>query len=171
MERIIIISDTHNNQFLLRKVLSVEQKYQYLFHLGDNYEDLDSNLDLIKGVKLHKVPGIYHRGYLNGRLTAIKTVEIHSWKFLIVHDLKDYIRNSVEAEIVCYGHTHQFNLEKQGKKLFLNPGHLKDLQDKGRIASYAVLEIDNKMIRIEIKDIEQKILKELEIYKQNPEVK
>ena len=65
MKKIIVLSDTHRNQTLLRKVFSNEEELSHIFHLGDDYEDLDENSDLIEGKEVIKVPGIYHKGYLN----------------------------------------------------------------------------------------------------------
>ncbi|MCK4311916.1 MAG: metallophosphoesterase family protein, partial [Candidatus Cloacimonetes bacterium] len=89
MERIIIISDTHKNQVLLRKAFSNEDNITHIFHLGDNYEDLDENFDLTEGKEIIKIPGIFHPGYLNKSLQAIQTTEISGWKFLLIHNIED----------------------------------------------------------------------------------
>ena len=65
MKKILLISDTHNNQKLLRKVVSSVKNITHIFHLGDNYEDLDSNPDLTENIILHRVPGIYNSKYFS----------------------------------------------------------------------------------------------------------
>lgn len=153
MSKIIILSDTHNNQVLLRKILEREiDKFDYLFHLGDNYEDLDENEDLLSGKSLYKVPGIFHPGYMNGTIPARQTVQIDNWSFLLVHNIDDIPEIRPSNDIFCYGHTHRLVLNKVDNAYYLNPGHLKDEWDKDRPASYAILDVNVDKITVEFKD-------------------
>jgi len=50
MKKIIILSDTHRNQKILRSVFKIEKGYTHIFHLGDDYEDLDNNFDITDNI-------------------------------------------------------------------------------------------------------------------------
>jgi len=153
MTKIIILSDTHNNQSLLRNVLQRElTDCNYIFHLGDNYEDLDENSDLLTTKAVVKVPGIFHPGYLSGIIPAMQAVELLSWSFLLTHNIDDIPEIRPSQNIFCYGHTHQMELRKIGSQYYLNPGHLKDEWDKDRPASYAVLSVNIDNIVVDFKD-------------------
>jgi len=43
MTKVIVISDSHGNQKLLRQALENENDAQIIFHLGDFYNDLEDN--------------------------------------------------------------------------------------------------------------------------------
>ncbi len=151
MKKLIVLSDTHRNQILLRKALSNEDNLTHIFHLGDFYEDLDNNFDLTNEKEIVKIPGIFHPKYLDKTLPAIQSTNISGWNFLLVHnigDLKD-IPNS--TDFILYGHTHQYNFEKKGNFYFLNPGHLKEKIEKKRKASYVIMKITQPQVEIVFK--------------------
>ena len=153
MTRIIVLTDTHKNQSLLRKVLEREvEGCEYVFHLGDNYEDLDENIDLLEGKIVLKVPGIFHPGYLGGILEAIKEIKVLNWNFVLVHNIDDIPEIMPNHRIYCYGHSHQLDFRQIDGSYYLNPGHLKDEWDKDRPASYAMLEVEVDKIIIDYKD-------------------
>ena len=154
MEKIIIISDTHKNQVLLRKACLNENNLTHIFHLGDNYEDLDENFDLIEEKEIIKVPGIYHRGYIDRSIPSIQTTQIKGWKFLLVHNIRDIVINSYQTDFILYGHTHQWTFEKKKNTILINPGHLQVENDRGNPASYAVMEIDENMVIVKFKNID-----------------
>jgi putative phosphoesterase len=151
MKKILIISDTHKNQVLLRKVLSNEKNIPIIFHLGDCYEDLDPNTDLTEGKEIIKVPGIFHEKYLNKKLSAVEIFKVEEWSFLLVHNLPDAINKDFEADIYLFGHTHKWFFEKRLDKYYLNPGHLKNENDSNNPPSYAVIEISKTKIDVKFK--------------------
>lgn len=159
MERIIIISDTHKNQVLMRKAFSNEDNITHIFHLGDNYEDLDENFDLTEGKEIIKIPGIFHPGYLNKSLPAVQNTEISGWKFLLIHNIEDLKSIKHEADFFLFGHTHSWSFEKKKNSYFINPGHLRKESDKGRKPSYVVIDIEKESIIVSFKYINGKVFK------------
>jgi len=151
MKKIMIISDTHKNQVLLRKAFSQEDGITHIFHLGDNYNDLDTNLDLIENKEVFKVPGIYHPGYRNGSIKSSKVVSINNWNFTLIHDLQELKSEPSGSSIVFHGHTHQADFTKVKDIHYINPGHLKDEVDRNRMASYLVVEVDKDKLEFNFK--------------------
>ena len=160
MTKIVVISDTHNNQRLLRKALQNEENYDYIFHLGDYYEDLDKNFDLIKNIKVEKVPGISHSGYTDGTLDKIKIVNIEGWSFALVHNVLDTMMRRTVANFILHGHTHRTEFKEFRKSYLVNPGHLKYEFDRGASASYATIIIKNKNVNIQWKELDKKVFRE-----------
>ncbi len=165
MKKILILSDTHKNQTLLRKAFSNENEISYIFHLGDDYEDLDGNPDIIEGKEIFKVPGIFHKGYLNGTLPFTLKVKIKGWSFLLVHAFEDLKRTQERAQFILFGHTHIQHFHKDGNTYYLNPGHLKRGFDKGRPASYLIIELEENKMKLFFKSVSGEILQTEEIKK------
>ncbi|MBN2461588.1 MAG: metallophosphoesterase family protein [Candidatus Cloacimonetes bacterium] len=170
MNKILIVSDSHNNQVLLRQALAAASDADTIFHLGDNYEDLDDNIDLTRDKKVLKVPGIFHPRYLNGSLPVRLYTDIAGWKFLLIHDPRDLDNFAVKADIILYGHTHTWQFKKQSGKYYINPGHLKSNDDKGRIPTFALLEVEKSMIRVIFKNMKNEDIEIINI-KRIPEEK
>ncbi len=165
MKKIIILSDTHKNQKTLRNVFKIESDYTHIFHLGDNYEDLDKNSDITDSIELMRVPGIYHPKYKDGTLPAILEIEIDNWKFALAHRLEDLSKTSISADIYFYGHTHHSNYDHIEDKHFINPGHLKAKTDRGQKASYIALTIYKSEMEIQFKHLDGKVFKQKHIIK------
>ncbi|MCF7793280.1 MAG: YfcE family phosphodiesterase [Candidatus Cloacimonetes bacterium] len=157
MKRIMIMSDTHRNQVLLRKAFLDEENITHIFHLGDTYEDLDENLDLIEGIEVFKVPGLYHDGYLNRSIHHSIPATVENWKFQLVHFLNDVKKLHKNLDFVLYGHTHRPNFRELNGMYFINPGHLKRSRDRGNDASYIIAETETDKITFNWKKLNKEI--------------
>ena len=165
MKKIMIISDTHKNQVLLRKAFSMERNVTHIFHLGDDYNDLDTNLDLIADKDIYKVPGIYHPVYRNGSIEPTLTVTINNWNFLLIHALEDLNKNRNNADVILYGHTHHADFRNIEGQYFINPGHLKAETDRNRKASYLIAELNDHKLNLCFKYLDGNIFLEETIVK------
>ena len=164
MIKALVISDTHGNQKLLRQVLKQEQEVSIIFHLGDFYKDVEQNYDLTDGKLIHRVPGIFNSGYFSGKLPATCVTEINGWKIGCVHAPQDIPKLPGKLDLVMHGHTHSPFIEKQAARIILNPGHLKNVVDRGNMASYAILEVTETDLTIKIIEISCN-LKEMNTFK------
>lgn len=171
MVRIAVLSDTHNNQILFRKCLEREDYLDYIFHLGDFYEDLDDNVDLLKDRILVRIPGIYHQGYTDRTLPKSSSQIIEGWKILLVHDIRDAYKESRNHDIVLFGHSHKSSVELKRNIYYINPGHLKRNIDRTYEASFCILEINNQQIQITFKNPKGVILSIQTIHRQEMEDK
>ncbi len=144
MVRILVLSDTHGNQQLLRVPFNVgSADYSHIFHLGDEYEDMDDNPDLTEGRTLMRVPGLYHPGYLSGALPRIQRVEVEGWTFLLAHSADDaHNADLTGIDVVLYGHTHKPGIMQGDGRAWCNPGHLKREHDRGHAAGWMVIELN-----------------------------
>lgn len=146
--RIGVLSDTHNNLYLLDMAVKRMGKIDMLIHLGDNYSDA------IKANEIYKLPLEYVVGNndydydpvyfkvlnINGKRILIT----HGHKYRIYYDLNTLYYKALEerADLVLYGHTHRQNIEWVGNILFVNPGSTS--LPRGGKPGAAVINIDDK---------------------------
>jgi len=165
MEKILLISDTHSNYKFLRDILLEEEDCKTIFHLGDNYEDIDNCSDLNGDKKILRVPGIFHKGYRNRTIDAIQIHKSFNWKLLLVHDINDAAGKFHDIDVFLHGHTHKPDFVKHHGKYYFNPGHLKHSKDRGSTASYAILEVDEKSIKFIVKNYKGSVIDNIIIKK------
>ena len=162
MKEILVVSDTHGNYEILQHVLDSNILVDVIIHLGDNYGDLDSCVFNRRGRQIYRVPGIFHPGYRNGELPHTLEIEIENKKFLIAHSPDDL---SHSADVLLFGHTHNWECANSIWGLMFNPGHLKATEDKNRIATYGNIDVyDDRMI-CKVLDLQQKIIAETTLKK------
>jgi len=83
----------------------------------------DVNEEIITAVQ--KLPNCTIAEIINLELSGIKIVASHIENAIKKLPQKNSSFNDREnIDVFCYGHTHRTRLEKQGKKLILNPGAL-----------------------------------------------
>ena len=81
--------------------------------------------------------------------------ELYGLHFLMVHDKKKISPAKLkDIDIVVYGHSHKFEAEFKGEKLWLNPGSCGPKRFMNPV-SMAILEVENgqcRLVKIEIED-------------------
>ena len=127
MVKITIISDTHGNKALLRKLDGVIKECDYIIHAGDGAGDAAEIREKV-GDKVISVPG--NCDYVGGAAEFV--TEIGGKKFFITHGHHYAVKKDLErlkeragevgADVVVYGHTHCAEIVKDGETLFINPG-------------------------------------------------
>ncbi len=162
--KILILSDTHNNINLFEKILS-KNKSDMLFHLGDYYEDSDKAGFFKFCPTLYRVPGIYHPGYRDGSLSAIESLELFGFKIKLVHNIDDINFDNVADSIIFYGHSHVHKVQKYKSNILINPGHLKNREDRNQLASYLIMQASDTELIIEWYQVEIGLVKNYKIYK------
>lgn len=138
--KIAIISDSHNNQTNLAKVLKYckVNSIKTIIHCGDlaSPETLDFLNDNFSG-KIYYALGNMDNEQL-GKLTDMKTykhtdiyqnfgeLEIEEHKLALTHFPREAksLAKSGKYEIIFYGHTHKPWIETIGKTTMLNPGNV-----------------------------------------------
>ena len=142
MDKVLLISDTHGNHKILEAVLKANQDCKYLIHLGDEPDDLEYHPELTYDMQIYSVYGLYHPKWTPEN--ACISLEIKNHKFVIAHTPAD-LKVEKKDCIYCFGHTHNRHFERDGKSLYINPGHLKNKNDRGQVAGYAVIELCNEI--------------------------
>lgn len=159
-----VISDTHGNIEFLTDVINFmisNFKVDKIYHLGDNFKDGEELKRFNINYKI--VPGIYDPEYMLEEIPKIIIEKISGFNILLTHSLDEINfsnKDVCKCRIICYGHTHNWKLELNDGVLFLNPGHLKSRFHKDRIATFAILTIEQFFITVKIYDIDKNLLKE-----------
>lgn len=167
--KILVVSDTHNNISLFKRVLSA-CKPDMLFHLGDYYED-NEKVAFAKYCKtLYRVPGIYHPGYRDASLKHIEELELLGITLKLVHNIDDIDFSSVSNSLVFYGHSHIQSLKAYKSNILINPGHLKSDEDRQQLASYIVLNVKDSRIVLGMYQVEKGLINTYIIKKNNDNI-
>ncbi len=154
MMKIAIFSDSHDHIWNIRKAVkqASDLGVEAIIHCGDLISPfMLEELDPFPG-KIHLIYGnnagdrslmtthcasrkghVHHHGQL-GRL------EMDGFSLGWVHDPATayLVAKSGEFDLVCYGHTHRWRLEKVEKTVLLNPG---EILGKKEPAGWALVEI------------------------------
>ncbi len=161
---ILVVSDTHNNIALFRKVLA-ENKSDMLIHLGDYWEDSQKANFKDYSKSLYRVPGIYHPGYRNGNLPAIEDLDLHGIPVKLVHNIEDINFSKTSNQVIFYGHTHIAQVSRYSGNILINPGHLKLDEDRGQLASFVKLILGKNDLTVEMHEVVSGLVQRFKIIK------
>lgn len=170
MIKIGVMSDSHQNLNYVEKITDFLVKHyniDYIVHLGDDYSD--TKVFEKYDVKVIKVPGVFSTRYQDLNITNRKLVKFEGLYFMVSHTVKSHendlptdpvpeeIIENNKVDVFLYGHSHIPVIEKKNNILFINPGHLKTEDRKGYPPTVALLEVENKYIKVTLMEIDGKI--------------
>jgi putative phosphoesterase len=158
--KIAVISDTHDNEFLIRNTIASlkDKNIKTIIHCGDltslNTLDYfkDFDLKLVKGNCDH-YEEILQQKLNKNYLGHIGKIEINNNTIMIYHGNEKELLNKLikneHFDLFLTGHTHQRTLRKIDSKIILNPGALEmTTQDN----SFAIVKIPNDK-KVNLNDI------------------
>ncbi|MBX7258806.1 MAG: metallophosphoesterase family protein [Candidatus Hydrogenedentes bacterium] len=152
--KIGVISDTHGNLKLMFRavgVLTNELDVELFYHVGDNYDDAEALAHAGHAVRM--VPGLWCPEYHNTRVPNRIAESIDGITVVAVHAEKDLRGADWGASIILTGHTHVARVDKLGRTLHVNPGHLKSMFDRGERPSFATIETSDKEVRVKVHEL------------------
>ena len=144
--KIGIISDTHTKVKKAKNAIEllIKDGAEFIIHAGDIVEV--ETLELLKncGVRYIAVYGNNdaHLGYYHGKYNLVQEphyFKLAGIKFKLMH-LPYYM--APDADIVIFGHTHEFESDYKNGTLFLNPGEC--CARSKPISECAMLEVNEK---------------------------
>lgn len=156
--KIGVFSDSHSNIPYLRKAILnlIKEDVSLFIHLGDNYSD-SKILDEYPIPNI-RIPGVFDPEYKEKGIKNRILETIGGISFLISHTKTSH-KNDQEGDIIpeeiikerkidifLFGHSHLYEIKKVGETIFFNPGHLQEIDAKGRSASYGLIEIKGDII-------------------------
>tara|TARA_A100001015_G_C14987841_1_gene712390 strand:- start:62 stop:586 length:525 start_codon:yes stop_codon:yes gene_type:complete len=166
--KILLISDTHGNPKMIEAMCQIAPTFDLVIHLGDDYND--GSLFLSQKIPLIRVPGTWGQEYQDICIDNRRFEFFLRWKFFLTHtptkdanDLMDDINPSLvlqqqDCDIFCHGHTHKPEIRKEGKVIILNPGHLKNINDRGFPASFSQIRLTEVHCHIQIVHFENRTI-------------
>lgn len=161
-----VISDTHRNIEYIDKVtdwLMHRQHIITLYHLGDDYEDVNALAD--QGVEVAQVPGIYDPKYRDGSLPATLSDNVLGLRILLIHSIEKDLTPELRSvsDIILHGHTHHPEIKIGDGMLIMNPGHLKGPKDKNIEPSFGLLDIQSREVTATIFNLSFKQIESLHL--------
>lgn len=153
MSKVLIVSDSHG----LTKELNVlrerhSEDVDLMIHCGDSellkddpaisdYLTVMGNCDFGGGYPLETMAEVAGRKFFitHGHRYSIKTS---------LMNIK-YKAQEVNADIVCFGHSHVFGAEVIDGTLFLNPGSIR-LPRERLEKTYVILDLQDEMIKMSV---------------------
>ncbi len=145
--RILVLSDSHNDYLSLKKAIEIHHSAEVVVFLGDGERDIDRIDDVLQFKHVIKVKGNCD---IASSLDENVTQTICNKKFFITHGYLENVKfgidrliykgQSLDADIILYGHTHTpVNKYMDGVYVF-NPGSIRDgnygfidITDKGEV--------------------------------------
>jgi len=159
-----VVSDTHGNQEGMRLLAERLKAFKVttVLHLGDDWRDVAYLQQA--GFEVLAVPGVFCPEYASPEVPNRRVVDLKGVKMLLSHtpqrhrlDLPgdpDPQAPLPGVKLVLYGHTHLPALENRQGIWWLNPGHLRDRQDKGFPGTFALLRLSPERVAVEIRRLE-----------------
>ena len=153
-----VISDTHGNRRMMHEVadyLLTHFGAEIVFHMGDDYRDAEELA--MSGHVVKMVPGLGCPEYNDHRIPNRIVESVDGITVAAAHAAKDLRARELAASIVLTGHTHVAAIEKAGRSLYVNPGHLKSPLDRGERPSYALITTSGSQVTVAIHELSGEI--------------
>lgn len=150
MKKILVISDTHRENYRMMQLLEGEEAYDMVIHCGDA-EGAEDHLRYEANCPSYVVKG---NNDIFSDLPREVLIEIEGKRVWITHGHNYYVSmgpemivdeaRSRDIDVVMYGHTHHPLIETIGGVLAINPGSLTYPRQQNRRPSYVVIEVDEQ---------------------------
>ena len=145
--KILLVSDSHGNEKLLKELVNSYPNMDYYLHAGDSGLDRDTlyPFESVRGNTDY---------YPFDELLRIYT----PIGYLLIKHKPGFSKEQIrDNKILINGHTHQHQFYVEGDKIFLNPGSL-TLPRDGTNGTYAIISVKKESNSIIIYDIETKTI-------------
>jgi uncharacterized protein len=155
MSKVLIVSDSHGSAEVLEAIERLHgNDVDLMIHCGDSeLSEKDAAL-----VNFNSVKGNcdFYGNFPDDETHMINDVKIfvtHGHLYSVKSTLANlyYKAKEVQADIVCFGHSHILGAEMVDDVLFINPGSIR-LPRGRRERTYAILELANQKVLLRIYD-------------------
>ncbi|MBU1170442.1 MAG: metallophosphatase family protein [Proteobacteria bacterium] len=164
--KIAIMSDSHDNIWNLEKALSLikTEEASMIVHCGDFVAPFMLRELEKAGIPVYGVLGNNDGSQFllaQTALTVLKnihlfeligTVEADGFRICFTHqrEVAEGLAFTGRYDLVCYGHSHQYNLEKIKDTILLNPG---EIMGKNKEPGFCLVDTENRHVRRLILDV------------------
>lgn len=148
--KVLIVSDTHGRDAVLKRLIEQVKPIDMLIHCGD-VEGSEDYIRSLAGCPTHIVAG---NNDFFCDLPKEEEFLIGKYRVLLTHGHYYYISMGTQMiredaaargfDIVMFGHTHRPCLEQDKGIVVLNPGSLSFPRQEGRKPSYIMMDLDRQ---------------------------
>lgn len=151
--KIVIISDSHVNLGIIKRIVKREEPFDLLFHLGDGIEEagrlqkiIGYNLDGVEGN--NDIKGVYPTSLVL-EFGSKRCLFTHGHLFDVHRDLSLLVADArrSRADLVFFGHTHRYYDSSEKGIRLINPGSV--CSHLSNDAGYLVVKIEKRDYNIE----------------------
>lgn len=162
--KVLIMSDSHG---LTSEIDEIKKRHKdevsLMLHCGDSELSFeDSELSSLRKVKGNCDFGSDFPDDIIEQLEGLSLYITHGHLYNVKATLMNlkYRALEVQANIVCYGHSHIAAAEMIEGILFINPGSIR-LPVLRRQKTYAILELENKLAQVTFFEVNGELIEEL----------
>ncbi len=141
--RILVVSDTHRDQYALEQAVLRQPKAEVVIHLGDGADEAENVKMKFPGKMFLQVRGNCDWGSTlppDGEITleGKRIFYTHGYAYNVKYGLYPVCCAAREkkADIVLFGHTHQAVTDYDNGLYIMNPGSL-----HGSLGTYGIIDI------------------------------
>lgn len=148
--KILVVSDTHGRDRILKEILERVRPVDMLVHCGD----LEGSEDYIRALAEAPVHLVAGNNDFFSDLEREEEFFIGNHKVLLTHGHYYYVSMGTEnirreardrgCDLVLFGHTHRPVVDIQKGVAVCNPGSLSYPRQEGRRPSYLIIELDKE---------------------------
>lgn len=148
--KILIVSDSHGKNHILKNVIEKVQPIDMLIHLGD-FENNEDEIRAIAGCKVEMVSG--NNDYFSD-LDKEQLIKIGNYTVFMTHGHRYSVNSGLErlqdnaiqlrADIAIFGHTHRPLIDLTGNVWLINPGSISYPRQDGRVPTFIIMDIDSR---------------------------
>lgn len=149
--RIIVISDSHKNTYVIDKILSSQPTAKYVFFLGDNESDMEDFNFIYPDKTFFTVSGNCDFGSMLPTVAVeiiegVKILYTHGHTFSVKYGTTRLLEAAKQngSQIALFGHTHTPQTVYEDGVWLVNPGSC--ARPRNSRASYAVIDIEKNGI-------------------------
>ncbi|MEK4230227.1 metallophosphoesterase [Solibacillus sp. FSL H8-0538] len=148
--KLLVMSDTHGDAAVIERVKNYHLDVQTVIHCGDS--ELPYNHPYLQGVERVAGNCDHDPGYVNEiQFTAgeLRVFVTHGHLYGVKSSPMNLVYRSkeIQADIVCFGHSHVLGAELIDGTLFVNPGSL--LKPRGVAEkSFVVIDISTQQFTV-----------------------
>jgi uncharacterized protein len=164
MAKVLIVSDSHGQRSELEELKNRhEHEVELMIHCGDS--ELSSG-----DIELQSFSVVGGNCDFESKLESELIHDVEGYRFFITHGHLHSVKSSLmkllyraeelNAQIICFGHSHILGAEMVRNKLFINPGSLR-LPRGRKERTYVILEIKGDVIELLVYDYDQGEMVEL----------
>ncbi|UQD52935.1 YfcE family phosphodiesterase [Bacillus methanolicus] len=157
MTKILIVSDSHGSKVELEKLLEKHgDEVDIMLHCGDS--ELSSSDPILEHFRAVRGNCDFDRRFPEERLEEVGDRQIlvtHGHRYSVKSSLLNlsYRGKEVNADILCFGHSHVLGAEMIDDMLFINPGSIL-LPRLRKERTYVILELSGESAFMHVYDIE-----------------
>ncbi|HCC01548.1 MAG TPA: metallophosphoesterase [Ruminococcaceae bacterium] len=141
--RMLVVSDTHRDQWALQKAILSQPKADVVVHLGDGQPEAEEEKRAFPGKQFYLVRGNCDWG---SKLPAHLLLELGGKKIFLTHGYAENVKFGLDevicaareqkADILLFGHTHEALTDYVDGLYIMNPGSL-----HGSMGTYGYVDI------------------------------